>query len=304
MKRLFVLLSIVILLFPIAVTQAQTPILIESADIEIWPEYDQPSVLVIEHIRLDSTVKLPAEVTLRIPISVEEPYTLATREADGQLYNLEHKVEAGENWRNVIFTTPSAEIQLEYYDKSLMKNGVQRSFVYTWLGDYDIRGGSVSVQKPFSASTMTAQPDFGEPLQKQDGLTYYLRNLPALKADEKLEVTIAYEKPDDTLTFTSDSAKQVQPSEPEVLATGNSPQVWIWIVGIILIVGLLTLLVILIRSKGDEPQKRSTRVRRRSRQATEAEEYQSADVFCSQCGKKAGSSDVFCRSCGAKLRKV
>lgn len=303
MKKLLTLIISAILVFPFSTAHSQTPIVIEAVEVEIWPEYDHPSVLVIERVRLDSTVSLPATVSLRIPLAVKTPYTLASREADGQLYNLEYTLSQETGWVNVNFTAPSADIQLEYYDNALTREGNDKTFQYSWLGDYEIRGGSISVQKPPTATSLIAAPDFGEPIIKQDGLTYSLRNLPDLKADEQLTIDVRYTKPDDTLTFNSEAAQQVQPSDPAALSVADQNRAWIWIVGGILLIGLVGLLLYLLFAKDRTPQKRSHRVRQSAEKKTGSIEPEAGDVFCSQCGNKAGSKDLFCRSCGAKLKR-
>lgn len=70
---------------------AQNEITLASLEIDLWPEYDRPDMLVIYRLTLDNSVKLPAQLTLRIPAAVGAPYNVAYEDAaDGMLYNLNY----------------------------------------------------------------------------------------------------------------------------------------------------------------------------------------------------------------------
>jgi hypothetical protein len=64
---------------------AQNGIAFASLQIQLWPEYDQPKTLVILDGRLDATVTLPAELTLRIPAAAGQPNAVAVRGLKGDL---------------------------------------------------------------------------------------------------------------------------------------------------------------------------------------------------------------------------
>ena len=56
------------MLMPAAIGIAQTPVsVIDSLDIEIWPDYDRASVLVLLTGALPGDTRLPASVTLPLP---------------------------------------------------------------------------------------------------------------------------------------------------------------------------------------------------------------------------------------------
>jgi len=67
MRKLIMMLALLVLLLVPVPVQAQDDIHLSSVSVDIWPEYDQPAVLVIYHIVLSSDVVLPATLTLHIP---------------------------------------------------------------------------------------------------------------------------------------------------------------------------------------------------------------------------------------------
>ena len=95
-KWVLPLLLIMSLLLPVRV-HAQNPISLSSMVIEIWPEYDKPSVLVIYQMTLSSATAFPATVSVRIPVTAGEPNAVAERQADGSLYNIDLHPSGG--WR-------------------------------------------------------------------------------------------------------------------------------------------------------------------------------------------------------------
>ncbi len=72
MRKLMLMLTLLILLMFVPVpAQAQSVIHLSSVSVDIWPEYDQPAVLMIYQITLASDTTLPASLSLRIPSGVE-----------------------------------------------------------------------------------------------------------------------------------------------------------------------------------------------------------------------------------------
>jgi hypothetical protein len=113
---------------------------------------------------------------------------------------------------------------------------------------------------------------------------------------------MAYKKASDT-----PSMLQLQPTlmPPAELATTNTPQWMIWLLGI-LGVGLVAgSLGWFLRSRQvSAPAKSKARARHRSTAPKQEPVPDSQGyIYCQNCGSRAASGDVFCRSCGAKLRK-
>ena len=91
--RLLTVLSIFLgLCLPVRSVRAQisNEVVFDKVQVNIWPEYDRAGVLVIYRMTLAAATSLPAQVTVRIPISAEKPYNLAMRDVDGLLYNLDY----------------------------------------------------------------------------------------------------------------------------------------------------------------------------------------------------------------------
>ncbi|MGB9673785.1 MAG: zinc-ribbon domain-containing protein [Anaerolineales bacterium] len=283
-------------------TVAQTPLVLRTLEVDLWPEYDRPSVLVIYHITLPADLKLPQELKIRIPTAAGEPNAVAVREADGSLLKIAYTRKVLGDWSEISFSATMPQIQLEYYDPSLKKSANERNFVYQWQGDYAINELIIQVQQPLGASGMTITPNMSKSSTGNDGLTYYSTEAGELDAGQSFQVSLTYQKSNDNLSAES---LQVQPSVPigNVITTRRRLINYLpFILG-----GLGFLLIIgaafwwYWQSGIGKSSAKGTRHKRRLVIAAE-EVIPQGIVYCPHCGKRALPGDRFCRTCGTKLR--
>ena len=72
-KWLLILLLFALLTIPLP-ANAQGQVSLDTVTIQLWPEFDQPSMLVILNIQLAPSVSLPSELTFQLPKKVEKPF--------------------------------------------------------------------------------------------------------------------------------------------------------------------------------------------------------------------------------------
>ena len=284
----------------------QDAISLESVLVDIWPEYDQPSVLVMYNITLSSDVKLPASLSISIPASAGQPHAVATKDTNG-LYNLDYDTAPAGDWVKISFTTSMPEFRIEYYDPAMTRQDQQRSFTYRWIGDYAVKNLSIQVQQPANATNMKFSQNLGSGV-KQDDLTYYNLIAGAQEAGKEFKLDISYQKPNDTLT-NAGSFQQAQPSEKVGDQTAGRitlNEILPWTLG-----GLGVLLIgtgvwwYWRAGRQEEPAHTRARHTRKSASSTPSSGASGAKqegAYCHQCGKRAAVGDVFCRACGTKLR--
>lgn len=299
----FALMILLLACTPLTQVFAQGGVKLSSIEVDLWPEYDRPSVLVIYRITLPSTTTLPVDLSFRIPAAAGEPSAVAVRQttAEGEagLFTIPHERQVVGDWGVINLTATLPELQLEYYDPGLVKQGDARQYEYHWPGDYAVDSLKVQVQQPLGASDMSISPASGQGVTGGDGLVYYNKEVGALSAAQTFSLTINYKKSSDDLTAAN---LQVQPSAPVSVTPERSNLLVIlpWALGglgVALIVG--GVLWYLQSGKGREEE----RLRRRHRPGPVKEpESAGGYVYCHQCGKRAGPGDRFCRACGAKLR--
>jgi hypothetical protein len=151
--------------------------IIHILEIDFWPEYDRPSMLVIYHVTLSSQVSLPIELTFRIPAIAGEPNAVAIQDPNGALINVDYARTVRSEWADISFTTTSTYIQLEYYDPSLIVADNSRHFEYQWQNDYPVDNLFIRVQQPIRAREMQISPEMYGPGLLPDGMYYYCAEL-------------------------------------------------------------------------------------------------------------------------------
>ncbi|MBI3159087.1 MAG: zinc ribbon domain-containing protein [Chloroflexi bacterium] len=292
-KVLILLTAAAVLLFPVAAA-AQAAVSIETLQAEFWPEYDRPEMLVIYRIQLSQDTTLPATLNIRIPAAVGEPNAVAVADASGSLVNAAYtRTEQGE-YATLAVQAASRLVQVEYYDAALEKDGPARSYVDRIRFDYPIGNLVLRVQQPAGASGMTIGPVNGTPAAEGDGLTYYYAGLGALEAGEEIEVSVDYQKADDTLSV--DAVATGGPAE----ASGFSANPIQYLAIGLGVIGLGLLGWAAFKQFGGRllrPAARKPRARKRSTGAG------GAAMFCHNCGTQALPGDKFCRECGTQLRR-
>lgn len=287
---------------------AQSDITFANLEIDLWPEYDRPDMLVIYRITLDNSVKLPAQLTLRIPATVGAPYNVAYEDtADGMLYNLNYSTQIEGDWVRVSFTTPSPVLQIEYYDPGLKKEGALRTFEYLWPGDYAVRDLTVVVQQPPTATAWTLIPSMGSGVKGEDGLTYYHYAVGELKAGTSFVLRLRYEKANDDL---SAPMQLVQPAAPIESAGSEQSGPWytqVWVIvmgagGVLILTGLLWWFAL---TRVPAQERSSKRLRHTSRAGISSPSGTSPlrGLYCPACGHRVQPEDRFCRTCGTRLQQ-
>ena len=123
-KKILVLIALSLLCLPTGVL-AQEPLALSAVRVSLWPEFDRPAMLVIYKISLPPQTMLPVEMSLRIPGNAV-PNAVAARHPDGSLLNLNYSQEGSGEWSRLVFQATTPEVQVEYYDNSMTKDGAAR----------------------------------------------------------------------------------------------------------------------------------------------------------------------------------
>jgi len=267
-------------------------------EVKLWPEFDQPTMLVIYDFTLTEDTPLPASLTFKLPIGVSLN-AVAVLE-NGVLNTIDYKgpVPTAE-WQEVTLVVDQrTSYHFEYY-APILKSDSQRRYNFEWLGEYAVDDLRISVQQPPSATAFKGSPALTAS-QDTDNLTYHRLETTGLKQGEPFELIVEYKKDNESLTA-PDSA--IQPSDPldenttgRISLTNYIPYL-IGGVGIVLIASAVGYYYLFARRNSDN---RSVR-RRRIRAAAPGEDAAKI-IYCSQCGERARPGDRFCRVCGTRLR--
>jgi hypothetical protein len=285
-------------------SHAQDQVSFSALEVDIWPEYDRPGVLIIYRITLSPDITLPVDLALVIPSGAGDPNAVAVKETGGGLFNLTFNREVNGAWSKISFTATMPDIQVEYYDPNLLKENKHRHFEFSWQGDYAVEALSIQVQQPVGASDMVIKPSLGDGVVGQDGLVYYNSQVGSLTSEQTFTLTLDYEKDSDALSAENLEIKPSAPFTKLSVTQHNFMTVLPWILGalgIILICG--GTLWYWQSGKGKFGIKTPAAKKKPRRMVSTAPVNQEEGyIYCQNCGKRALPNDRFCRVCGTKLR--
>ncbi|HEX5810317.1 MAG TPA: zinc ribbon domain-containing protein [Anaerolineales bacterium] len=294
-KWLVVPLLISLLTFP-SVVGAQSTVKLDLMGIELWSEYDKPSMLVINQFVVSPDTQLPARVTLRFP-KEGNLVAVAVESSDG-LFNKDFDPPAEQgDWQAVTINVETYDPhRIEYY-QPLTRDGDKRQFKYQWFGDYYAKEFSVSILVPADSTELITSPVLQSTGASANGLGIsgtVVKN--DLKMGNSFQFDLEYQRTSSVL-MDAEAADQVQPSEP----VGTDTPGRVSITNLPLIIGGfgLALIGIALFTYYRSTQSNDTKPLRR-RRANSAEGGEQA--YCHECGARANPGDRFCRTCGSRLR--
>ena len=295
MRKWLVFVLLLGLMISPSMVGAQGGTKLDSINVELWSEYDQPSMLVINQFVVSQNTPLPASVTMRFP--KDGNLVAVAVDTNGGLFNKDFTGPVAQgNWQTITLNVESYEPHRVEYYQPLTRDGNKRQFKYQWFGDYYVKEFTVAVQVPADSTELITSPVLQNTASSTDGSAItgtVTRN--ELKMGNSFQFELEYQRATDALTSPGEA---VQPSEPVGentpgrVSIANLP----WIIG-----GFgLALIGIALFSYWRSTQSGEAKPHRRRRRQTEAPVDEQA--YCHECGARAPAGDRFCRTCGSRLR--
>ena len=291
--------------------QAQLPATnIETLILDIWPDYDEPSVLILMTGTLPPETPLPATVT--IPISEDAQINAVARitSENQMLDDIQYIAENG----LLTFTTPDPRFRIEYY-APYESNGSTHTFSFDWLSDMPVEGILAAVQQPSGATNMNVIPASANVVtDTTDGFTYYTYPPNSIAAGEPFNITFNYEMTTPQLSIDSLPAVNPAPeSNPNSSSSANTSTPssssnsfaldnvnWPLVIGLLGIVLVAVVVTWLVATRQTQPA-RTTRKPRPKRANTPVKPAGKVR-FCHECGNELNGNDKFCRECGTAVK--
>lgn len=299
---IFTLLAI--MLFP-ARANAQSAVSLDQVDIAIWPEYDTTDVLVIYKIALSPETPLPAEITLRLPASVQKTAVVAVGDSAETVSDKDvvSSVVPGADFTRVSIKASGQFIQVEYYDSNLAKTGNERQYAFEWPGDFAAKQFRFGLREPLKSSNVKVDPALPVTGTDAEGFRFGEFTQADIKEGQKLSFNISYQRDTDS---PSTSFLQVQPSTPLTQPVpGQSTWTTTYLPWALGGLGLILLLIAGgVYLASGKANRASAKSRKRHAARSEEDDDDEGPVHCSQCGKRTQPGDRFCRVCGARIRRI
>jgi hypothetical protein len=294
MIRTFLL--FILLFISTNLVQAQEPVpAIESLYVAFWPDYDNPSVLILMTGDLSPDTSLPAELTIPIPPGASVNAVASVN--DGGMADTQFDVTGD----TLTLITDDPRFRVEFY-APYEEDGDLRVFDYTWEAGIDVGEFIAEIQQPVNASSLTTEPAAATSgVSPNDGLTYHAlapRNLPA---GTPFEMSFRYEMADPGLTAGAPPPAVPDTTLPQESESSGAAGINWLLLGaglVILVLAIAVTWLLATRNSGSRRSGRSNRPRKPAPTTNAAKAR-----FCHNCGAKAEKGDQFCRSCGTKLKQ-
>jgi len=281
-----------------ALAQGVNNAAIPQASLYIYPEYDDPRLLVM----LDGLI--PADATLPITLQFMIPSTASlnsagSRDTSGNYVPWNNTggdpprtASALPGWDLISFPVSNNNFVVEYYDPIIIgKTDKTISYEFDTLNP--ISKLAVYVQEPLKSSNFTATPE-GQVVTEADGYTYHeysFSDLPAGTGSPAITFDVGYTKSD---SRPSQTIKNTGLPVVPIIAGSLG--------GIILITGIVLAVVLLPKRGKSRPAKKI--VTEHAAAKKQAIKSKPAAIpqqrFCQQCGEPLGKGIRFCPNCGTE----
>lgn len=300
MKRLVHTLVFTLLLASVAVAHAQTTVnALSDLLVELWPDYDRPSVLVLLTGTLPPEATLPATVTLPLPPDANLN-AVAAVDASGNMFDTEFTAESGV----LTLTTPDPRFRVEYY-VPYRQEGAERSYTFTWEADLDVAQLTLRVQEPTAATELDLTPAAARiTSDRGDGLTYHILPAQPVPVGQPFTATLTYTLAGDMLTAPPGAPSPLDTVAETAVAADAAPLDWTLILVGVAGVLLSGALIWSAWSQWGGNGRKRRRARKPSPQRPTSNRTQSGATakFCHNCGQPTQPGDSFCRNCGTPLK--
>lgn len=283
---------------PAAATDASVALRLARLRLSIWPEYDDPRVLVIVRGEIAPASALPATLNLPLPKGAELIGAGMISDQNA-LLNHPHQILPGDSHDTLALTLPASRFFAEWYYDPFTSRDAKRQFTYSLIAPYPIDQLEVDIQQPYEAMDFRTTPEaMGQNADGQGG-TYALFSYRDLAAGTPRTFTVTYIKETDRPSVT----------KPQPIPDGHAATVALrqkTIVAFSLLAGITAIYascVVVWRNYRRHPNVPAAA----AVQTPVPDVLLSAPLtanFCSACGRKLQSMDLFCAGCGRSLYRA
>ena len=292
MKRILFFLPILLLWTPLDAGYAQKQVTaVDSLVIELWPDYDRPSVLVLLTGTLPADTAFPVAVTLPLPETAQLNAVARIDSSDGVMKD---DIISTARSGVIEFITPDPLFRLEYYFPYRVNNN-QKSFDFTWLADLSVNKLELRVQQPVSVNSLSTEPATEKVVKRDNGFDYHILPVQAVPAGQPFSVLVNYKMATAQLSVEQLPSRGAGLQAPELSSKSSAGSGTNWPI-VAIVVGGLIIVIFFVRQMASRRPLSSTGKRR----PAEAEEQSRADL-CENCGKPVDEEDRFCAKCGTEL---
>ncbi len=304
LSTVFLCLVLTLLAWVPAQAQEPTGLRLERAHVSVWPEYDDPRVLILYEGTFADDGGFPRVVEFPVPLGIDVNQAAGVT-PDGRYLRQTYQIVAQDGYALLRYELPIPTFFFEYYYDPL-EGQTEKSFDWWLRTQYPISNLQIEVQRPQTASGFTVSPAADMVGTEPDGFEYHYVSRPSLGTDEEIKLHISYtkENPDPSVTRAPPMTPAAPPAAAVAQPADQGRSGTVLLVGFLLAAGLLSAggywYIRQRRTEVAQEEDEWQPPRRPRRQRPRREEMA---AFCHQCGKGLRADDEYCANCGTKRRR-
>ena len=285
--------------------------------LSIWPEYDDPRVLIMWRGEMAPRQALPTSITLPLPKGAEIVGAGMISEQNELLLH-PYEVVPGDTQDSLQLNLPVPRFFLEFYYNPFTASGAEKRFTYTMPTPYPIEVLEVDIQQPLKATSFTLDPTPMEHLTDNQGFTYHQFAYRDIETGRLQTFTISYIKTVLTPSVPKQQPAPQRPRSTRPLSGNVLVSLGILAGAIFIFAGWAWLL------RGSQPrhvpaissvpQSTPTPSAFLALLQEDAQDQETTDAtpaqpqtrevnFCTHCGHKLLLNDRFCSECGKPIKR-
>ncbi len=271
---------------------AQQSLRIGSLGISVYPEYDQPGVLVqYQGAIVGSADKTnPREVAFLVPQGAGVGAACAIKGDGSHTSETWKESDAGDGYTRVTYSINEPNFHLEYYYKPLT-SAPDKKMEFVYQAALPADEINLEIQHPLKASNFVLTPPAKDSHKDDEGFTYHSYTFKQIAAGDKVSTSIGYTKTDPKPSISS---------QPKTTAAFNAssdngvnPNLIVLVSAVVVGIGMVGYFV-WVRRAGKSQYSRTP--------APRASPKTLSGGFCTECGSALDAEDKFCGKCGTSRR--
>ena len=300
------------------------PLAIKTMKLQVWPEYDDPRVMVTYAGEFKDGPTFPQPVKFTVQMGSEMNMVCALQPPDDDHLCQLYDTLPGTDDLTVSYTLPIPTYYLEYYWDGI-KGQTDKSFSFKYTSPYAIDSLELEVQQPLKATDFKLAQPYASASADSRGFKYYHYTFNNVTPGQVITLDASYIKPDSKPSV----AKQTG-ATGGTSSSGSNAYVLLGIGGALLVIVAFGFLF-LKRKPAPAPVRAAPAIQSRKAARAEARQIEvqrtgrheaqaarrpetpkaapptsrpqgGAAAFCSQCGTRLPAGSRFCHVCGARVK--
>ncbi len=296
---LFSLLTILFLGL-VSPARAEELLRISTMDVSVWPEYDQPGVLVQYQGNLTAKADKanPLELSFFVPKGAGITAACAIQSNGNHTSETWKESEAEDRLTKITFQVTEPQFHVEYYYNPL-PSSTDRKFEFAYTAALAADQVQLDIQHPLKATNFVLTPDAPNSHLDQDGFTYHAYVFKPVTAGQKLAAEVAYTKTDPKPSVSGNKPAAVPSAANTPSDSGINPN---QVIVLTTFLAMAAIIAYFIWERNHRPA--PSTVRAASYNAAPRRGEPSSGGYCTQCGNAMQPEDRFCARCGNPVMEI